>query len=95
MSSIHHVKTWPAYWEAIADGRKTFEIRIDDRRYAEGDTVYHHEWDPDASVRTGRVMRAQVGYVLHGPAFGLAHGFVVFAQHDIQVLEEAPEVLRV
>lgn len=43
----HELKTWPTYFEAVADGRKTFEARRDDRGYEIGDVLHLREWSPE------------------------------------------------
>lgn len=44
--SVHRLKTWPVYFQAIRDGRKNFEIRKNDRDFNEGDILILEEWDP-------------------------------------------------
>ena len=41
----HDLKITPAYFQAVIEGRKTFEIRQNDRGYQAGDTVTLQEWD--------------------------------------------------
>lgn len=41
----HSLKTWPAMFEAVWRGDKTFEVRLDDRGYQKGDTVQLREWE--------------------------------------------------
>jgi len=43
---IHDLKIWPVYFEEILEGRKTFEIRLNDRQYHTGEKVLLREWDP-------------------------------------------------
>lgn len=66
MSEIggHTVKCWPEYFQAVIDRRKTFEVRLNDRGYVEGDLLTLREWDPETSDYTGRIALAQIGYVL-------------------------------
>jgi hypothetical protein len=65
----HDLKTWPDYFQAIADGAKTFEIRIDDRGFKVGDVLLLREWDHKRFVYTGRSLRRRVTHVLRD--FGL------------------------
>lgn len=41
----HELKIEPPYFQAVIDGRKTFEIRKNDRGYNAGDTVLLREYD--------------------------------------------------
>jgi hypothetical protein len=72
--SEHDLKTWPDYFEAIRDGSKTFEIRLDDRGFKVGDVLWLQEWDNLNFHYTGRSMRRRVTYVLRD--FGLAANHV-------------------
>lgn len=36
---VHELKCQPPYFEAVAEGRKTVEIRKDDRQFANGDIL--------------------------------------------------------
>src|SRR5690348_13292378 len=45
LGKTHVLKVWPDFYAAIASGRKTFEIRKDDRDFAEGDRLLLREWD--------------------------------------------------
>lgn len=83
---LHELKTWPTYFERIADGSKTFEIRRNDRGYQAGDTLRLREYDPsgdhddcpDNDCRgkryTGREAFRTVGFVAAGTLFGLELG---------------------
>lgn len=56
-------KIWPEYFEAVASGKKKFELRLDDFIVAEGDTLLLKEWDPKTEEYTGRQVKKQVTYV--------------------------------
>lgn len=43
---IHSLKTWPEPFQALVDGRKTFELRKNDRGFMVGDQLQLREWDP-------------------------------------------------
>lgn len=78
----HELKTWPAFYEALLSGHKTFEVREDDRGFAVGDVLVLQEFDPELVARshpgyTGREMRALVTYLMPGGRFGIDPRFVV------------------
>lgn len=56
-------KIWPEYFEQILQGKKTFELRLNDFDIADGDTLVLKEWDPETKLYTGREIEKQVGYV--------------------------------
>ena len=72
LSMTHELKTWPEYFEAIASGAKTFEIRNNDRNFREGDTVVLEEYCDNAY--TGRAIVRVVNYITD---FKQAEGYVV------------------
>lgn len=77
----HDLKTWPSYFEAVADGQKTFEIRHADRNFAVGDTLRLREWT-DVKKYTGRELERTVTYIMIGGKFGLEPGYVVMALQE-------------
>jgi hypothetical protein len=44
----HDLKTWPIYFQPVFDGRKTFELRNNDRGFNEGDSLTLSEFVPCA-----------------------------------------------
>lgn len=89
--ATHELKTWPLYFERVATGEKTFEVRkADDRNFQAGDVLHLREWNPTAFAAgaiptageyTGRELEAPVLYVLAAaPGLqGIARGFVVMS----------------
>jgi Domain of unknown function (DUF3850) len=84
---IHELKCEPNYFQRLADGSKTFEIRRDDRGYQQGDTLVIRSFDPTKDDDCGRpncprywrgpdrpVLRFRVGFVTKGTVFGLVLG---------------------
>lgn len=59
----HHLKIWPEFFEAVLDGRKTFEVRNDDRGFEVGDVLELREWSPDRRDYTGRSCAREVTYL--------------------------------
>lgn len=81
MMSVHKLKTWPEFYNAIESGEKTFEVRKDDRAtpFRVGDVLHLQEWLPGKKAYTGRHMTVDVTYLISGPAFGIERGFVCMA----------------
>ena len=73
---IHELKTWPEYYTHLLSGRKTFELRRNDRAYRENDTLWLREYEPVNRTYTGREMRRVVTYML---ATDMSGDFVVMA----------------
>lgn len=57
----HDLKVWPAYFEAIVDGTKSFEVRRNDRDFKVGDRLTLREFDPGLPGRVGFVNGAYTG----------------------------------
>lgn len=79
MSDTHELKTWPGAFQSILDGRKTYEIRREDRDYKAGDTLHLREYDADTDSYSGRDMRVEVTYITHGGCWGLPDDLCVMA----------------
>ncbi len=62
MTTIHK-KVWPKYFQAILDGKKTYELRLADFECHEGDTLILQEWNPETKTYTGREITKIVTYV--------------------------------
>lgn len=62
---VHELKTWPGYYAEILNGRKTFEVRFNDRRFQVGDQLLLREWHPQSGY-TGHAMRREITYFLDG-----------------------------
>lgn len=56
-------KVHSEYFDQIIQGRKTFELRLQDFDIKEGDTFLLREWDKDKKEYTGRQVEKKVGYV--------------------------------
>ena len=73
----HEIKIKPEYYVAVISGKKTFEIRWNDRKYEAGDHVILTEWNEDGP--TGRKITITISYVLKDvPQYGLMEGFCIF-----------------
>ena len=78
MTQFHQLKTWPQFYQAVLDQKKTFEGRKNDRGFKEGDYLILEEYDPSAGAYTGRRTVRGVTYVLHAKdAHGIKDGYVI------------------
>jgi hypothetical protein len=59
--TVHELKIWPVYYQAVRSGSKTFEIRENDRGFQKGDRVVLREFDPDAPTGLVNVKGAYTG----------------------------------
>lgn len=82
----HKLKTHPAMFCAIRDGRKTFEIRKDDRAFQTGDILILEYHNPDVLAclmpPTGEdfsPIRMRITFVLRGGQYGLEPHYVGLA----------------
>lgn len=57
-------KAWPELFQAVADGKKNFDLRLADFEIKAGDILVLREWDPATKEYTGRTAEKEIGYVL-------------------------------
>lgn len=72
---IHELKIAPQHFENISIGKKTFEVRLNDRNYCEGDILVLNEYLSGCDTYTGKVLEKTVVHVHNG--LGMLNGFVV------------------
>ena len=82
---IHVIKIQKPYADAIADGRKNFEVRLNDRGYNAGDFVSFIVKDGEFTLLSHPLggVHYRITYVHSG--LGLQEGYVVFG---IEVVTE-------
>lgn len=92
--TVHKVKCWPAYFDAIASGAKPFDVRRDDRGYQRGDIIVLQRTREDRLAEVDcmlighewvpkRELRREITYVLTGGQFGIQAGYVVLGLREI------------
>ena len=59
----HELKTWPGQYQAIVEGRKTHEVRRDDRDFRVGDRLWLQEFHPETRHLSGRGCLVEVTYI--------------------------------
>ena len=77
---IHALKILPGYFEDVISGKKTFEIRKNDRDYKVGDLLALNEYTETEEYigYTGRSCLVKVDYILDNGAF-LPEGFIAMS----------------
>ena len=84
MSKTHELKIYPKYFKAILDGKKTFEIRKDDRDFQVRDSIVLKEWD---NIKySGREIQI-IKYMLDDAFIGLAEGYVAFSFGILKIID--------
>lgn len=83
MQVTHDLKTWPEWYEPAVQGRKTYEVRLNDREYAVGDMLHLREYHPAVSgfpgYYTGREHKAEITHILNGGQFGVEAGYCLLS----------------
>jgi ParB family chromosome partitioning protein len=68
---VYDLKIDPPMFAAVKAGAKTFEYRVNDRDYKEGDMITLREYDRGIGEYTGEFVTFTAGFILHGPHYGL------------------------
>lgn len=63
MKKVHHLKSWPIFFEQIIANKKRHDLRKDDRDFEVGDVLALHEYDPFRKSYTDRVREVEVTYI--------------------------------
>lgn len=71
---VHRLKIKPKYFIDATDGKKTFELRKNDRDFKVGDTLILQEYNEDY---TGRSTKVRVTYLLKGGIYSLDKDYVI------------------
>lgn len=79
----HELKILPMYFQAVWDGKKTFEVRKNDRGYKPNDILVLKEWD--GTKYTGSAVCKRVGYMLTDTIDGIEKGYCVLGLKDYEV----------
>jgi len=89
--TVHTVKCWPVYFDAIKSGDRPFDIRRDDRGYQKGDTLVLqrtretslHNVDYDYHGKVVHELRKEISWIMTGGQFGIEPGYVVLALKEL------------
>ena len=75
---IHELKCLPEYFNAVLSGKKTFEVRKNDRPFVEGDMLAMNEYDAETKGYTGRSCLVHIDYILDSADY-CKDGYVVMS----------------
>lgn len=78
--SHHYLKTLPEYYVAVCEGKKTFEVRFNDRDYKVGDLLHLQEFYD--GEYTGRELIKEISYILDSSLYCIP-GYVIIAIRDV------------
>lgn len=67
---IHRLKTWSDSFRATLEGRKSHEVRLNNRDFAVDDTIVLCEWLPAEEQYTGREIEAKILFITGRTAKG-------------------------
>ncbi len=56
-------KTWAPFFQQILDGKKTYDLRLNDFDVNEGDTILFKEYDPKTKTYTGREIEKRITHI--------------------------------
>lgn len=60
----HTMKSWPQFFQPLVNGEKKHDLRsTKDRRFAVGDILELHEYDPVKGAYTGRLAEFRVTFI--------------------------------
>lgn len=83
---IHELKTWIDYYTVVANGKKPFELRKNDRGFLAGHELLLREYDKEKEFYTGRRLHRRITYVLQGAEaeeLGLRKGFCIMGLEEL------------
>lgn len=73
---VHKLKININYFKDVLIGKKTFEVRKNDRDYKVGDSIVLNEWNNEEQYFTGRKVSGKITYITD---FMQLPGYVVFS----------------
>jgi hypothetical protein len=88
-ATVHQVKSWMRLFGPTAAGKKTHELRYNDRNYQVGDVLDLQEYDQKIKSYTGRSLKVEITYMTSAEnpcamsAVGLNEGFVILSVKKI------------
>ena len=87
----HVLKTIDVYWDAILEGKKTFEVRKNDRAFQTGDELILERWQHDKfgvlyPTVPRRMLKVRISYLLQGGQFGIEPAYCVLGFKGVRAI---------
>lgn len=79
----HELKVLPSFFHDILFRQKTFEYRLNDRRFKKGDVVLLKEWVDSEERFTGNWILVRIAYVLDSDKWPMLGEYCVFSWYWI------------
>ncbi len=79
----HLLKTIEPHFSDVSEGRKTFELRKDDRSFQVGEYIELRLHPPPEDRPIPR-LRARIQHLVRGPVYGLAEGHVILSLGEVE-----------
>lgn len=79
---IHYLKIHPEPFALVKSGAKPYEVRVDDRNFAVGDTLILEEFDPQSASYSGEKIARRVSCKTSGGQWGLPDNLCVLGLCD-------------
>jgi ParB family transcriptional regulator, chromosome partitioning protein len=76
--SLHFLKIWPAFFAQITSGKKTCELRKNDRGFKVGHMLCLQEFDPKRKIYTGLETQVSVTGIIENFK-GLERGYCILS----------------
>ena len=73
---VHSLKTEKVHFINVIEGRKTFEVRKNDKEYRVGDLIALNEWDKDKQRYTGNSCICYIDFILNDDNY-CKEGYVI------------------
>lgn len=90
--TVHTLKLQEPYFTDVAEKKKTFEIRKNDRDYKVGDILLLYLYPQPNKDKLGKI-KAEITYILKDiPQFGLMEGYCILGI-KVKSVEKNPKVL--
>ena len=81
---IHELKTLPQYFQDVISGKKSFEVRKNDRPYHVGDLLALNEYNAETKSYTGNSCLVYIDYILNDTEY-CKSGYVVLGIKPCEV----------